>query len=267
MPAGYVLGNLAREIKRLEIQASIFNPISLQALSKAGIKKGMRCIDIGCGSGSVTKLMAEIVGKRGQVVGADIDEKYLEYCRKINEYSNVNFIRDDISKSRLDEKESFDIVFSRFLFVHLKDSTSAVRSMKRLLKKGGAMVIQELDHAPGSWLCYPEDSNVEALREVFVKLLKSSGGDPLAGRKLYKLLVDESLDADVSCYSPCLLMGHEPYSTLGWRIMESLKPQLLGQGLLDRKEYAKLYKGLKRLSKSMDAFVTYARFFSAVGRK
>ncbi|HEX2014811.1 MAG TPA: methyltransferase type 11, partial [Nitrososphaera sp.] len=150
---------------------------------------------------------------------------------------------------------------------HLKDKKTAVRSMKRLLKKGGCVVIQELDHAPGSWLCYPEDKNVEKLRKVFVALLKKSGGDPLAGRKLYKLLVDESFDAGVDCFSPCLLMGHEPYSTLGWRIMDSLKPQILSQGLLDKKGFAEMHEGLKRLSASKDCFVTYARFFSAIGRK
>lgn len=267
MRSGYVLGNLAKEIERLEIQASLFAPLSHQALLKAGIEKGTRCIDIGCGSGSVTRMIADIVGKSGHVVGVDIDGKYLKYCRSISHQRNIDFVRDDIAKSRLHETEGFDIVFSRFLFVHLKDRKSALRTMKRLLKPGGSMVIQELDHAPGSWLCYPEDRNVEALRRLYVALLKISGGDPFAGRKLYKLLVEQSLNANVECYSPCLRMGHEPYSSLGWRIMESLKPQLLGAGLLDKKRYADLYRGLKELSGKKDAFVTYARFFSAIGRK
>lgn len=267
MAPGYVLGNLAKEIKRLEIQAGLFGPLSKEALVKAGIKKGMRCIDIGCGSGSMTRMMSDIVGKTGMVVGVDIDEKYLEYCRSVSRQSNVEFVRHDISGGSLGGIGSFDIVFSRFLFVHLRDKGKAVRSMKRLLKRGGAMVVQELDHSVGSWLCYPDDRNVEALRKVYVALLKKSGGDPLAGRKLYKLLVDESLDASVDCYSPCLLMGREPYSSLGWRIMESLRPQILGTGLLDGRRYAEIHKNLKRLAKSRVAYVTYARLFSAIGRR
>jgi SAM-dependent methyltransferase len=263
----YVLGNLAKEIKRLEIQAGLFGPLSRDSLVKAGIKKGMRCIDIGCGSGSVTRMMSDIVGRTGRVVGVDIDEKYLEYCRSVSTQSNVEFVRDNISDSSLDNLGSFDIVFSRFLFVHLRDKSRAVRSMKRLLKRGGAMVVQELDHAAGSWLCYPEDRNVEALRKVYVTLLKKSGGDPLAGRKLYKLLVDESLDASVECYSPCLLMGHEPYNSLGWRIVESLRPQILKLGLLDKRQYSEMHRNLKQLAKSRVAYVTYARFFSAIGRR
>jgi SAM-dependent methyltransferase len=212
-------------------------------------------------------MMSDIVGRTGRVVGVDIDEKYLEYCRRVNTQSNVEFVRDNISDSRLNGTGSFDMVFSRFLFVHLRDKSSAVRAMKRLLRRGGAMVVQELDHSVGSWLCYPEDKNVEALRKVYVTLLKKSGGDPLAGRKLYKLLVDESLDASVDCYSPCLLMGRGPYSSLGWRIMESLKPQILSMGLLDERRYAEIHRNLKQLAKSKVAYVTYARFFSAIGRR
>ncbi len=261
------MGNLAQEIKRLEIQAALFGPLSREALVKAGIKKGMRCIDIGCGSGSMTRMMSDIVGRTGRVVGVDIDEKYLEYCRSVNTQSNVEFVRDNVSDSSLEGIGTFDIVFSRFLFVHLRDKSKAVRSMKQLLKRGGAMVVQELDHSVGSWLCYPEDGNVESLRKVYVALLKKSGGDPLAGRKLYKLLVEESLDASLDCYSPCLLMGREPYSSLGWRIMESLRPQILKLGLLDGRQYAEMHGNLKQLAKSRIAYVTYAKFFSAIGRR
>ena len=55
MPDEYVLGNMENEIKRLELQAAVFAPISIRALHDAGIRRGMRCIDIGCGSGSVTR--------------------------------------------------------------------------------------------------------------------------------------------------------------------------------------------------------------------
>lgn len=254
-------------MKRLELQASLFAPISMQALHDAGIRKGMRCADVGCGSGSVSRAMGQMVGKGGQVVGVDIDEKYLDYCRSVNKDAHVEFMHDDISHSSLDEERSFDIVFSRFLFVHLKEKKKAVTSMMRLLKNGGAVIIQELDHAPGSWLCHPRDKNVEALRRAYVALLKKTGGDPLAGRKLYSLLVQESEEVQVSCFSPCLRMGYEPYSTLGWRIMDSLRAQLIKQQILSKSEFEKMHKGLESLAARKDAFVTYARFFSVIGRK
>jgi ubiquinone/menaquinone biosynthesis C-methylase UbiE len=264
----YILGNRDSEIARLEIQSTLFEPITKQTLLNAGLKKGMSCIDIGCGSGSVTRLMARIVGETGHVVGVDIDNKYLEYCnRSITSRQNIEFIHDDICKSRLDRNERFDFVYSRFMFHHLANGREAVRSMKRMTKNGGTVMIQDLDHAPDSWICYPESKVVDTLRKVYVALIKKGGGDPLAGRKLYKLLIDESFSANVECYSPCILMGQEPYSSLGWQLAESIKPQILDHGLQSEQEYVKMYEGLRALAKDKQSFVAYSRLFSALGRK
>ena len=268
MARQYILGNRDNEITRLEIQATLFEPLTKQTLLNAGLKKGMRCVDIGCGSGSVTRLMANLVGKTGHVVGVDIDNRYLQYCnRNITSGQNIEFIHDDICKSKLASVERFDIVYSRFMFHHLTDRREAVRSMKRLTKKGGTIIIQDLDHALGSWLCYPANKAVNMLRKVYVALIKKGGGDPLVGRKLYKLLIDDSLNANVDCYSPCILMGQEPYSSLGWQLAESIKPQILEHRLQSEQEYMKMYQGLRRLAKDKGSFVTYSRFFSALGRK
>jgi ubiquinone/menaquinone biosynthesis C-methylase UbiE len=267
MTKGYVLGNLDNEIARLEIQSAFFEPLTRRTLLKAGIKEGMSCVDVGCGAGTVTRMMAQMVGEKGRVTGVDLDEKYLSYCQS-NSPANADFLRDDICDSSLAEKGGrFDIIYSRFMFVHLKDVRKAVRSMKQLVKKGGAVVIEELDHAQDSWLCYPENQSVDALREVYVELVKKAGGDPFAGRKIYRLLVEESFDTDLECNSPCLMMGREPYNTLGWRIAESLKPQILAFGLLSEREFAKMHNELKQLSKDSKSFVTYARFFSVIGRR
>jgi ubiquinone/menaquinone biosynthesis C-methylase UbiE len=267
MAEGYTLGNQDSEIARLEIQATFFEPLTKQTLLNSGLKKGMSCIDIGCGSGSVTRLMAKMVGETGRVVGVDIDNRYLLYCnRSITSRQNVEFIHDDICKSRLDSKKRFDIVYSRFTFHHLTDRREAVRCMKRLTKKSGTVIIQDLDHAPGSWICYPESKVVDTLRKVYVALIKKGGGDPVAGRKLYKLMIDESLNANVECYSPCILMGREPYSSLGWQLAESIKPQILEYGLQSEQEYVKMYEGLKALARDKGSFVTYSRLFSAFGR-
>jgi ubiquinone/menaquinone biosynthesis C-methylase UbiE len=267
MADDYVLGNLDNEIARLEIQSGFFEPLTKRTLIRAGIKEGMSCIDVGCGAGTVTRMMANMVGKNGHVTGADLDEKYLRYCRS-NSPTNTDFIRDDICNSSLVEKgKSFDIIYSRFMFVHLKDAKKAVHSMKQLVKEGGTVVIEELDHAPDSWLCHPENQSVDTLRDIYVTLVSKAGGDPLAGRKIYQLLVEESFDTSVECSSPCLMMGHEPYNTLGWRIAESLKPQILSFGLLSEQEFTKMYDDLKQLSLDRKSFVTYARFFSVIGRR
>ncbi|AIF82939.1 methylase involved in ubiquinone/menaquinone biosynthesis [Candidatus Nitrososphaera evergladensis SR1] len=267
MADSYVLGNRKSEIERLDIQASFFEPFSRDALLKAGIRRGMDCADVGSGSGSVTRLMAQMVGKEGHVTGVDIDDNYLQYCRTVNTFPNVDFIHQDIISSLQEKSDKFDLAFSRFMFVHLKDPKQAVKAMKGMVRDGGTVVIQELDHSPDSWLSHPHEECVDTLREAFVTLVRKSGGDPLAGRKLYKMAVEESLHASVECYAPCLMMGNEPLCSLGWRIADSLKPAILQHGVMKESEYERMFSDLKQLSKKKDSFVTYARFFSVIGKK
>jgi len=51
-------------------------------LTDAGIREGMRVLDVGCGSGDVTYLLARLVGSTGAVVGADHDASALAIARQ-----------------------------------------------------------------------------------------------------------------------------------------------------------------------------------------
>ncbi len=263
----YVLGNTSDEIDRLKIQSALFEPLTRDSLLKGGIQKGMRCCDIGCGPGEVTKMMGDMVGTSGKVIGFDINENYIKYCQISTKQKNVSYVCDNIMTSKNLPAETFDVVYSRFMFVHLSNKANALQHMVRLTKKGGTIIVQELDHAPDSWLSYPKRKSVDTLRKIYVKLVKNAGGDPYSGRKLYKLFVDQGLDSKIESYSPCLVMGHEPYNSLGWKIAQSLKPQILSLDLMDKKEFDDMSNDLKEMSTDPHSFVLYARLFSVIGRK
>lgn len=265
MKNNYALSRESSEIQRLNIQSLLFESFVKDALKKSGIKKGMHCLDVGCGSGDVTRLLSEMVGKTGSVVGIDIEKKYLNYCNRVTKLPNVKFLQDNILNSKL--TDTFDIVFSRFMFVHLPNKLQALQSMIKLTKKNGIVIIQELDNAPGSWLSYPKKNCVEKLRSTYTSLVKKMGGDPLAGRKLYKLFLNEGLQSKVECYSPCIVMNQTPFNELGWRIAKSLKSEILSKKLLSESEFNQLFSDLKAMTKDDMCFVTYARFFSVIGKK
>src|SRR5215470_11216900 len=69
--AGYVLGHSAHELGRLSAQARLYAPFILSFLRAAGIEAGMRVLDVGCGGGDVSVLVARLVGPTGAVVGID----------------------------------------------------------------------------------------------------------------------------------------------------------------------------------------------------
>ena len=67
----YALGHSEQELGRLSRQAQAFEPFTRQLLEQAGINRGMRVLDVGCGSGDVAFLAADLVGPTGEVIGAD----------------------------------------------------------------------------------------------------------------------------------------------------------------------------------------------------
>jgi cyclopropane fatty-acyl-phospholipid synthase-like methyltransferase len=59
------------ELARLEAQGAALVPATRMIPAEAGIRAGMRVLDLGCGAGDVTFVAADLVGPDGSVVGVD----------------------------------------------------------------------------------------------------------------------------------------------------------------------------------------------------
>jgi len=66
----YALGRTRAEYQRLIEQADILRPITERMLIAAGVKPGLRVLDVGCGVGDVSFLVASLVGPEGSVTGS-----------------------------------------------------------------------------------------------------------------------------------------------------------------------------------------------------
>jgi SAM-dependent methyltransferase len=78
----YALGHSSAEIQRLKNQGDMLRPITERLLRSAGIDVGVRVLDLGCGAGEVSMLVAELVGPAGFVVGIDRSQEVLNVARK-----------------------------------------------------------------------------------------------------------------------------------------------------------------------------------------
>jgi ubiquinone/menaquinone biosynthesis C-methylase UbiE len=78
----YVLGSSNTESQRLAKQGDLSRGVTERFLVNAGLSAGMKVLDLGCGAGDVSLLVAELVGSQGSVVGVDRDAAVLEFARK-----------------------------------------------------------------------------------------------------------------------------------------------------------------------------------------
>jgi tRNA A58 N-methylase Trm61 len=66
----YVFGNREEEQHRLERQAEFFNPLTERVFQAAGLRPGMRLLDLGSGAGDVAMLAARLIGSEGEVIAS-----------------------------------------------------------------------------------------------------------------------------------------------------------------------------------------------------
>jgi len=76
--AHYLLGHTPVEQQRLIKQARFLAPATEHFLNDAGVGPGMRVLDIGCGMGDVSMLLARRVGPQGLVVSIDLDQASID---------------------------------------------------------------------------------------------------------------------------------------------------------------------------------------------
>jgi ubiquinone/menaquinone biosynthesis C-methylase UbiE len=146
MTDGYVMGRTSAETERLQLQASVLAPHSVHLFRLAGITPGMRVLDIGCGAGDVSMLLAELAGPDGAVIGVDMNPAILELARARTAgagLANVSYVEADLTGLRLDEP--VDALVGRLILVHLKEPAATVRALSRLVRSGGVVSFQEFN--------------------------------------------------------------------------------------------------------------------------
>jgi SAM-dependent methyltransferase len=225
MSQDYLLADQPSELERLQLQSRVWEPAGRQLLSKLDGGSGGRALDVGCGALGWLRILSEWVGPSGQVVGGDVDESLLGAARSFLDaegISNVELVVDDLFESKL-EPQSFDLVHARYLIAPLGRGGEQVAAHRRLVKPGGALVLEEWDL--GSWHFNPPAPAAERLIGVLSEIFGVLGGE--AGRALPELLreigIDEpGIDAHVVALPP----GH-PYLRLPLQFSVALESRLL----------------------------------------
>jgi len=103
----------------------------------AAAKSGDRVLDIGCGCGTTTMMLADAVGPSGSVTGIDISKPMLGLAKSRTKASNVTYIEADASTADL--KSGFTLAFSRFGVMFFADPAAAFRNIRESLDAGGRM--------------------------------------------------------------------------------------------------------------------------------
>jgi SAM-dependent methyltransferase len=105
-------------------------------LKLAAAKPGERVLDIGCGAGQTSGLLAQAVGAAGHVTGVDISSQLLDAARS-HAPKNAQFIHADAAFYPF--KPEYDLIFSRFGVMFFDDPAEAFANIHKAAKPGGRL--------------------------------------------------------------------------------------------------------------------------------
>lgn len=120
-------------------------------MEKVEVGPEMRVADIGCGTGYLTKVLAE---KAKEVVAVDASGEMLHVAQREMEkadLANIRFLSGEAEELPLGD-EDFDLVFANMLLHHLGDPGEALREFYRILKPGGQVILTDVEEHRHTWV-------------------------------------------------------------------------------------------------------------------
>jgi ubiquinone/menaquinone biosynthesis C-methylase UbiE len=115
----------------------------LAALS--GARPGDRVLDVGCGTGYFTRMLAEAVAPGGTALGIDPSPEVIALARHSTRQPSCTFA-EGIAEALDTEDESYDVVVSSLVLHHLPETLRprAIGEMYRVLRPGGRLLVADI---------------------------------------------------------------------------------------------------------------------------
>lgn len=219
----------------------------------------MHVLDCGCGPGTITVGLAQIVAQ-GQVIGIDRELAELEQARRYADQQgvvNVEFRVANVYEIPFPDA-SFDAVLAHAVLQHLSEPGQALQEMHRVLKPGGLIGVREEDRDAD--LIYPLPPRLKQAHDLLMRLWSQAGGDPYFPKR-YRAVLREAGFAQIHMTASCEVRS-DSASTTTWanalvhflRQEPTLAERAIELGWVDHVTVAELVDALQAWGAHPDAF-------------
>ena len=165
-----------------------------RALHSAGLRTGMRVIDVGTGTGLVAREAARLVGPRGAVLGVDPSPAMM---------ANGDMAGVQLEVGRAESVPApdawADFLCMGYALRHISDLSVAFREFLRVLRPGGQLCLLEITRPHGRWQ--------RALLKTYMRVLVPWAARMLCRERDTPLLMRYYWDTIDACVAPPLILG------------------------------------------------------------
>ena len=153
--------------------------VGIRMIDMLNIKRGATVLDLGCGTGHLTRVLSERVGPEGKVVAVDPDGERLKIAREKYSAQNIEYIQAD---DKTFPPGQYDLIFSNIVIHWISDKKAVLKRVYQNLRPGGRFAFT----TSNGDLPVPEIG-----KKLFSKLVGPNFLDQLFKKKLMHLKVNE----------------------------------------------------------------------------
>jgi ubiquinone/menaquinone biosynthesis C-methylase UbiE len=264
----YVLGHAEKEVQRLLLQGRLYDDYTEHALRLAGLRPGMRVLDIGSGPGDVSFVAARLVGPTGSVLGVDAAPAMVELARARaaeKGLTTVRFTQCAIDAITLDEPlhGQVDAVIGRLILMHLPDPAATLRQLSSFVRPGGIVAFSEIDISAARSV--PNQPLFDRVIPGIVRAFEAIGLNARFGTTLHAVFADAGLG------TPRLTQGTPSgtaadtdllaYGAEVWRLVSPIAEQ--GGFAIDGLDIDEFVPRFREEAQAADAFITMPPIITA----
>lgn len=223
----YLLTNAGSETAdRFTGLEAVFDPVTRAHLTRLGLAPGASCLEVGAGSGSIARWMADRVGPTGRVLAVDLDPRW---CRRDGrpqlEVQALDLVAQPVPPG------PWDVIHERLVLQHIPERLDVLGRLVDALAPGGVILIEDFDTGEVRTVDRggPNHELILRVAQAFNRLLGTRGGvSDFAANALRTLRGHLLEDTGASGYVPIDRGGS------GWAVVQAANAGQVRDGLISQ---------------------------------
>lgn len=241
----YILETGAKTEYRLSLLQQVYGKYTSKLFQKINFQKGMKVAIVGSGSGSGIEEIYEKIGKEGHILCIDSSFEQISltkstlYSKRIK---NVDYIVKDIES--LVGNGNYDVVYCRFVLIHVQNPMIALKNMLSLIKENGIIACEEYNYE--DIFCYPHSDSIEKYKVLLGEVCNIYNIDYAYGKKIYYNMNSLNIEVlHIKQFNP-LCTSYEEKLLMALSLMEE-KKHFIMHNLIKQEEVEDMIKELEKI--------------------
>jgi len=196
------------------------------------LRPGQRVLDVGCGSGAITRDIVDLVGPTGSVRGVDRSSGLIGLAQQ--RYTTIPNLRFDCADILEDTKsERYDVITIARTLQWIADPAPVIRKICSLMAKDGTLCVLDYNHTRIQWQPQPPKAMLD-FYDAFLRWRADAGMDNAIGDTIHEYLEAAKLTIsytdDASEYRDHKMPGFASHCSLWTKVAETRGKQLVADG-------------------------------------